>query len=229
VSVPQTAKKRVLITAGPTREKIDPVRFISNYSTGVFGYAIAEEARRRGLDTILISGPVSLKPPGGVRLIRVESALEMRRVLSREFPASDLLIMAAAVSDWRAGSIAGRKLKKSGSYMTLKLVRNPDILKELGRRKGRRVIAGFALETGRLAANAFNKLSDKNIDIIIGNKAGHGAEAFGDKKTSIILIDRLGNRREVTNKTKKELAKIILDKVLNFGIIGNSTYYRKNR
>lgn len=209
----------VLITAGPTREKIDPVRFISNYSTGTFGYEIARQAaKRRGVRVILISGPTTLPAPRHVRLIQVESAKEMAGAVKREAKRSDLVIMAAAVSDWRARSPKKSKTKRRGhAHKTLELVENPDILRSLGHRKGR-VLVGFALETGNLERNALKKLKEKNLDFIVANRLTPKKTVFGPGRTNIMMIDRSGDRTVLRGCTKKELAKIILDKAFNINI-----------
>lgn len=208
----------VLVTAGPTRERIDPVRFVSNHSTGTFGYAIAEEALRRGLRTTLISGPVSLKPPRGARFIRVESGLDMRAAVKREFRKHACLIMAAAVSDWRVRKPAMSKLKKGRTAPVLRLVPNPDIVKEVCRVKKDRIVVGFALETGDLVRNAGTKLKEKNLDLIVANKLGKRCDVFGNGIKEITLIDREGGRSFYRGKTKTALAKIILDKILGHKI-----------
>ena len=207
--------KSILVTAGPTREKIDPVRFISNYSTGTFGYELAREAGQRGCKVTLVSGPSGLTPPRGVKFISVETAEEMSRAI-RKNPA-DCLIMAAAVCDWKAAKVSAKKLKKEGAIKTLRLKRNPDILKELGRRK-RGLAVGFALETENLEKNAIKKLKDKNLDIIIANRLGKKKPLFGLNNIDIIIIDRRGIKERYKNSSKKTLSKIILDKVLNYNI-----------
>jgi phosphopantothenoylcysteine decarboxylase/phosphopantothenate--cysteine ligase len=209
--------KRVLITAGPTREKIDPVRFISNYSTGSFGYEIAKAARRSGLKVILISGPTTLKAPRGVKFISIESAREMLSAVLENVKRCDCVIMASAVCDWRPASISANKIKKGRGRIMLELVQNPDILKQLGRRK-RAILAGFALETENLERNARKKLHEKNLDIIIANRLKAGRSPFGKGKTDVLIIDRAGGLIKVQNKPKAELAKIIVDKVLNCNI-----------
>ena len=207
----------VLVTAGPTREKIDPVRFISNYSTGTFGYAIAEEARDRGCRVVLVTGPVSMKPPSGVKTVRIESAVEMLKAVKAWAGKADYIFMAAAVSDWRALDPARVKLKKTGRGFSLKLTENPDILKALGRRK-KYLLAGFALETGNLAANAAKKLKSKGLDLIVANKLTDGSKLFGDNKIDILVMDRYGGREPYNGLSKKRLAKIILDKAFGFTI-----------
>lgn len=211
-------KPLVLITAGPTREKIDPVRFISNYSTGVFGYALAEEALGRGTRVTLVSGPTHLKAPEGAKLIHVESALDMRRAVAAEFKKADYVIMAAAVSDWRLKKTSNRKIKRSSRGICLELVENPDILSEIGLCKVGRVVTGFALETENLEKNAIKKLLSKNADIIVANALKSRSSIFGDNSIDVVIIDRLGNKTSVKSKTKKELAKIILDKIFAFNI-----------
>jgi phosphopantothenoylcysteine decarboxylase/phosphopantothenate--cysteine ligase len=216
---PPKEKLRILITAGPTREKIDPVRFISNYSTGTFGYEIAKAAYARGASVVLISGPVSMPAPRGVKVIRVESASEMERAAFKEFPRCDCLIMAAAVSDWRVKTKARTKIKKGSYGMTLKLVENPDILKGLGgrRRKGQMVV-GFALETGNLRRSAIKKLKEKKLDMIVANRLSPERSVFGDRVLDVLIIDSSLRERIFFGKTKKELAKSILDNVFNHNI-----------
>ena len=210
-------KKRlkILVTAGPTREKIDPVRFISNYSTGRFGYAIAHEAERRGAAVTLVSGPTALPAPKGVKLVRVETALEMKKAVDAALPRVDCLIMAAAVSDWRVRHRADNKIKRSGAG-TLELIDNPDILLEAGKRKKRPVLVGFALETEDLKRNALKKLKRKNLDIIIANRLGPGQGVFGNIRSNITIWDRFENQTVLRRKTKQETAKIVLDKVFQF-------------
>lgn len=208
--------RRILVAAGPTREKIDPVRFISNYSTGVFGYAIAREAKRRGLRVTLVSGPTALKAPAGVKFIAVESSLDMRKAVLAEFKKCDCVVMSAAVADWRPVYSARKKIKKS-QKKTIELVENPDILAELGASKKGRIAVGFALETENLEKNALKKLKDKNLDLIVANRLGKGSELFGDKAIDVVTIDKFGNRARIYNKSKRELARVILEKALKLG------------
>ena len=211
--------KSILVTAGPTRERIDPVRFISNYSTGSFGYAIAKEAARRGHRTVLVSGPTSLDAPRGVKRVMVESALDMKRAVEYEFKYCGIVIMAAAVSDWRVKAAAGKKIKRGARVKTLELVENPDILAGLGKRKGKRIVIGFALETGSAGENALKKLRKKNLDMVVANTVTGKRSAFGSGRTSVVIFDRFNGETAYNNKTKGELAKIILDKAsgLNIG------------
>lgn len=206
--------KRILITAGPTREKIDPVRFISNYSTGTFGYAIAKEAKRRGLKVSLVSGPTLLKPPAGVKFIPAESTTDMMKAVLAEFKRCDCIIMTAAVADWRPRRAYSRKMKKSARKL-IEFVENPDILATVGRIKKKEFVVGFALETENLEKNALKKLKDKNLDLIVANRLTKKANIFGDKRLDVVTVDKYGNRARICNKSKKELARAILDKVLH--------------
>jgi phosphopantothenoylcysteine decarboxylase / phosphopantothenate---cysteine ligase len=209
--------KKILVTAGPTREKIDPVRYISNYSTGLIGYKIAGAAKARGLSVILVSGPTMLESPRGVKLVSVESACEMRRAVLKFIKRADCIIMTAAVADWRPKCSSRRKIKKGGAR-SIELVENPDILAEVGRLKKKAVAVGFALETENLEKNALKKLKDKNLDIIVANRLTPKRSIFGDNALDVVVIDRFGNKTRIFNKSKPKLAKIILDKALKFRI-----------
>ena len=210
----------ILVTAGPTREHIDPVRFISNHSTGMFGYAIAAEARRRGNRVVLITGPTSLQTPQGVKTVKVETALEMKRAVQRELRKGvECLIMAAAVCDWRPRFPATQKLKRKGRRTVLELVENPNIVSEVGWKKPKGlVVVGFALETGNLAKNAAIKLKRKNLDLVVANKLARGRSVFGSGSFDVLMLDRMGNKAIFRRRSKRTLAKIILDKALTFNI-----------
>jgi phosphopantothenoylcysteine decarboxylase/phosphopantothenate--cysteine ligase len=160
---------RVLVTAGPTREHLDAVRFLSNASSGKMGFACARAAARAGHQVTLVTGPVALPDPRGVRTVRVVSAGEMHGAVMRAFPAADAVIMTAAVGDWRPAERFAGKLKKSSGPLTLRLVRTRDILRELGGRKGRRVLVGFALEVQDAVAQALLKYKKKNLDFVVLN------------------------------------------------------------
>ena len=207
----------IVVTAGPTRERIDPVRYISNYSTWTFGYEIAKAAKKKGLDVTLISGPVSLKPPSGVKLIQIESASDMRRAVLDQIRHADCLIMASAVADWSPSLRSPVKIKKHNADLMLRLKENPDILAEAAKIKDK-VIVGFALETGNLEKNARKKLKTKSLDLIIANKLTTDHTVFGTVMTDILIIDRFGRLAAIKNKTKKELANIILDRILSLNI-----------
>jgi len=203
---------RILITAGPTREFIDPVRYISNSSTGYFGYKIAEEAARRGHKVILVTGPAGLKPPRGVRYIPVVSAREMEIAVKEHFRGSDCLIMSAAVADYRPDKISSSKIKKSSGKMVLKLVRNPDILSWAGKNKGSRVLVGFSVETGDVKKEALKKLCRKNADYIFATMVGTGPSPFGNKKIRVICFGRREAAEELYS-SKEKISSFILDKV----------------
>lgn len=206
--------KTVLVAAGPTRERIDPVRFISNRSTGAFGYEIAREALRRGMRAVLVSGPTELVPPKEARLVRVGSALEMRRAVMKELAGADFVVMAAAVCDWRPRRPLVSKIKRRGGRIRLELIENPDIAAEVGRKKGKRVLVGFALETETLERNAREKLKKKNLDIIVANMLSPSKDVFGPGKTDVVIIDRAGHKTAARNKSKRELAEIIVGKMI---------------
>src|SRR5262249_7553747 len=193
-----------LITAGPTVEDIDPVRFISNRSSGKMGYAIAQAAQQRGAEVVLISGPSDLPVPRAIRCVQVRSALQMRDAVMQEIKTSDALIMAAAVADYHVQTIAAHKLKKTDE-LELKLIKNPDILAELGgNRKGnkRPLLIGFALETENLLAQVQDKLRSKNVDMIVGNLA---SESIGhDQNTAVIATQR--GHVELARMPKDQLA-----------------------
>ena len=208
---------KILVTAGPTREKIDPVRFISNYSTGTFGYELAGEAARRGHDVTLVSGPTCLGIPAGVRRVMTESASQMRREVKLRARQAGCVIMAAAVCDWKVRTPSRDKIKRHCGIRKLVLEENPDILQELGEKK-RGVLVGFALETDKLEKNALLKLKKKNLDIIVANKVAAKSSLFGAGPTDILIIDKFFNKEMHKRRTKKALAKIILDKISNFTI-----------
>ena len=202
--------KRILITAGPTRERIDPVRFLSNYSSGKMGYAIARAAVLRGAEVTLITGPTELKVSGLLKKIQIESAVQMYTEVKKEFENNDIIIMSAAVADYRPLKYQEDKIKKGfGDKLKLELVKNPDILHELGKnKKTGQIIVGFAAESQNLVANARDKLYRKNLDLIVANDV----TAFADDENEITLIR--GNKIEKVARMKKvELADLILDNI----------------
>ena len=208
---------KILVTAGPTREKIDPVRFISNYSTGTFGYEIAGEAVRRGHKVVLVSGPTALPEPRGVKVVKIESAAEMLKAVRSNSRGADCVIMAAAVCDWKVRTPSRNKIKRQGGLKRLELEENTDILQELGKNK-KGILVGFALETENLEKNAISKLKKKNLDIIVANKLTAKAGLFGAGPTDVLIVDKFLHKETHRSRTKKALAKIILDKVSNFKI-----------
>jgi phosphopantothenoylcysteine decarboxylase / phosphopantothenate---cysteine ligase len=206
--------KRVLITAGPTREPWDAIRYLSNRSSGRMGYALAAEAARRGAEVTLLSGPVALTPPPGVRTLAVTTALEMHAQALALFPETDLVIAAAAVADFRPASPAEQKIKKSAMPPRLELAPNPDILAELGRAKTRQVLVGFAAESGsNLEGAAREKMKNKNLDLIVANAAGGDQDAFGAEESSALLLDARGGNQELGRQSKAALAAAILNVV----------------
>ncbi len=205
------AGKKVLITAGPTYEKIDPVRFIGNYSSGKMGFALAEECRQRGAEVVLVSGPVGLQSPVGIRRIHVESADEMHAACLREFANMDAAILCAAVADFKPATIAPQKIKREGEKLTLELTATHDIAAALGREKRPgQVLAGFALETNNEEANAQKKLKSKNLDFIVLNSLRNEGTCFGTDNNMVSIISANDNRL-FGLKPKAEVAKDIVD------------------
>jgi phosphopantothenoylcysteine decarboxylase/phosphopantothenate--cysteine ligase len=203
----------VLVSAGPTREYLDPIRFLSNPSSGRMGYAIAAAARSRGARVVLVSGPTSLSPCPGVEREEVVTAEEMRKAMLSHLPQADIVIMAAAVADYRPVHSSPRKLKKGEERLWLELERTTDILKEIGEEKGRRILVGFAAETEDLVANARRKLEQKNLDLVIANDIHQPGGGFGQEANQVKIIDREGGIEEIPLLPKAQLADIILDRV----------------
>lgn len=207
------AGERILVTAGPTREEIDPVRFISNHSSGKMGYAIARQARLRGAEVTLVTGPTALDVPYGVEVIRVESAEEMREAVLAKLEAIDIVIKAAAVADYRPTLRAEMKVKKTASHLAIELEKNPDILAEIGARKEGRTLVGFAAETEDLVGNATSKLHRKNLDMVVANDVSLEGAGFHVDTNIAKLLFRDGRVEELPLMGKEELAGIILDRV----------------
>jgi phosphopantothenoylcysteine decarboxylase / phosphopantothenate---cysteine ligase len=204
----------VLVTAGPTREPIDAARFISNPSTGKMGYALAAEARNRGADVMLISGPTHLHPPQGVNHRSVTTAAEMHRAVRDHAGRCQIIIMAAAVSDFRPKEPSERKLKKEGASLTITLERTEDILQGLGDAREGQVLVGFAAETDDIIRNAGDKLKKKNLDLIVANTIGLPGGGFASDMNEAVLIERRGNITELPRMTKTELAARIIDAIV---------------
>ncbi|HEX5646154.1 MAG TPA: bifunctional phosphopantothenoylcysteine decarboxylase/phosphopantothenate--cysteine ligase CoaBC [Nitrospira sp.] len=203
--------QRVLVSAGPTQEAIDPVRFISNRSSGKMGYAIAEAARDRGAEVVLVTGPTALAPPSGVKVVPVVSAHEMAEVLSQQFDWATVVIMAAAVADFRPKEQAGHKLKKGGrTAFSLELETAPDILSMLSARRTTQVLVGFAAETERLIAHATAKLVAKGLDMIVANDVTKEGAGFGSDDNAAVILTRSGTQKEFTVMPKRRLADAIL-------------------
>ena len=204
----------VLITSGPTVEPIDPVRFLSNRSSGKTGFYIADEAKKRRISRVIfITGP-SCHIPEGVEVVRVGTALEMREQVLRFYDGIDLVIMAAAVSDYSSAKIYPEKIKKGKESLTLKLVRNPDILLELGRRKKDQILVGFAAETENIIRNAQDKFKGKNLDLLVLNEISENNRAFDTDENQVYFISGKGIKANKTMK-KPEIAKILWDEIMN--------------
>jgi phosphopantothenoylcysteine decarboxylase/phosphopantothenate--cysteine ligase len=202
----------VLITAGPTREKIDPVRYLTNRSSGRMGYALAEAALRRGARVLLISGPTALTPPGAAEVTRVESAEEMRNAVLELLPQATIVIKTAAVSDYRPKVTAGQKIKRKGP-MTLELEATPDILKEISLRKQSQIVVGFAAETENVLENARQKLSVKHLDAIVVNDVSREGVGFDSDRNAATILTQ-DEVVEVAETTKWEVAQQVLDQVV---------------
>ena len=205
--------ERILITAGPTREEIDPVRYISNHSSGKMGYAIARAARLRGAEVTLVTGPTFIPVPHGVSVVRVESAEQMREAVLGRLDGSDIVIKAAAVADYRPRLRAEMKVKKSAAHLAIDLEKNPDILSEIGAIKGGRLLVGFAAETEELVANAAGKLARKNLDLIVANDVSQQGAGFNVDTNIVKLLFRDGRIEDLPLMAKDELAGLILDRV----------------
>lgn len=206
------AGERVIVTAGPTREYLDPVRFISNRSSGKMGYAIARASLRRGAKVTLISGPSVLPQPQGAKFISVETAAEMSDAVDRELPGATILIMSAAVSDFMPAERAGEKIEKSRE-LRLRLLQTPDILSNIGKRKDRLFTVGFAAETGRKIDRAKRKLKEKNMDVIVWNDVTKAGSGFDVDTNSVVILDR---ERETSLPllSKDFVAEAILDRLV---------------
>jgi len=208
--------ERILITGGPTHEPIDPVRFITNRSSGKMGYALAKMAMRRGADVILIAGPTSLPLPGrDIKWVPVWTAEEMRKAVFNYLEGSSVVIKAAAVSDYRPKVISQKKIKKGGSDTTLVLERTKDILEELGKKKGNRILIGFAAETEDLIANAKKKLVEKNLDFIVVNDVTQPGAGFGLDTNQVKILYPSGKVRDLPLMAKEEVSQFILDDVVD--------------
>ncbi len=204
----------VLITAGPTRERLDPVRFLSNRSSGRMGFALAEEAQRRGAHVVLVSGPVSIETPPGCERIDVETAQQMHDAVMLRLGDATIAVMAAAVADYRAASPAAQKIKKQGGPPTFELEATPDILRAVGEQKRALLLVGFAAETKNLEANARHKLESKNCDMIVANPVG-GDTGFDSATNQGLILTRGGDVIEIDPTLKSEMAARILDAALS--------------
>lgn len=206
--------RTVLVTAGPTREPIDPVRYVSNRSSGKMGYAIAEAARRRGANVTLVSGPTSLMAPAGVAFTRINTASEMHDAVMRTLPSQQIVIKAAAVADYAPVAAAGQKIKKTADEMTLTFKKNPDILAEITAASPRPFVVAFAAETENLEANAREKLLKKNADLVVANNVADASIGFDSDQNEVIVIGRDGSSTTIEKAAKLVVANRILDLVV---------------
>jgi phosphopantothenoylcysteine decarboxylase/phosphopantothenate--cysteine ligase len=208
------AGKRVVVSAGPTREAIDPVRFISNHSSGKMGYAIARIAERRGAHVTLVSGPVDLEPPLNVTLVNVISAEQMKTAFLEEMKQADIAVKVAAVADYRVKHQSEHKIKKTEDSLTIELEKNPDILKCAGQmKKSGQILVGFAAETRDLSENAVKKLEAKNLDMIVGNIVG-GGTGFGTDDNTVTFFYRNGHAEALESMDKENVAHVLFDRIL---------------
>jgi phosphopantothenoylcysteine decarboxylase/phosphopantothenate--cysteine ligase len=209
--------QRVLISAGPTQEPIDPVRYISNRSSGKMGYALAEAARNRGAEVTLVTGPTALTPPAGVRMIPVTTAQDMAAAMTAHFEWSTVVIMAAAVADFRPKEVASHKLKKSGQAVpTLELEQAPDILAMLSAKRTSQILVGFAAETQHLLAHAQTKLAAKGLDLIVANDVTQEGSGFGSDRNAAVILSRTGQQWPLSLRAKSQMAHDILSVIVDF-------------
>lgn len=203
--------RNILVCAGPTQEKLDPVRYLSNHSSGKMGYALAQAAKKYG-HVVLVSGPTALKAPQNCKFIPVVTAREMEKEMLKQFPKADLTIMVAAVADYRPETVARQKIKKTADTLILRLVKNPDILKKLGeRKKNNQILVGFAAETQNALAYGRKKLAEKNLDWIVVNNVAKKGIGFGAEENEAVLLSRGGKTIPFAKQDKKRLAAKLLE------------------
>lgn len=206
--------KKIMITTGPTVESIDPVRYLTNRSTGKMGYAIAKMAANRGADVTLVSGPTNIEPPSNIKkLIKVQSAKDMYDAIIDNFDENQVIIKSAAVADYKPKNYSDKKIKKSNDDLIIELDRNKDIAYELGKIKKNKILVGFAAETNDLIENAKGKISKKNLDFIVANDLTESGAGFGTDTNIVKIIDKDGNIAKYPQMKKDEVADVILDKV----------------
>lgn len=206
--------KKVLVTAGPTRASIDPVRFISNHSTGKMGYAIAEEARDRGADVTLISGPTNEEPLVGIKTIKITTNSEMREEVLSLYENADIVIKSAAVADYKPKEYSNQKIKKGEGSLVIELVRDNDILKELGDKKQNQILVGFAAESQNVVENARKKIEKKNLDYIVANDITSKDTGFGSSDNKVIIISKNGEEFPLEKMSKRKVARNLFDIIL---------------
>ena len=206
--------KNVLVSAGPTHSKIDPVRFITNRSTGKMGYYIAEEAKRRGANVTLVSGPTNINPPNGINVINITTNEEMKNAILDNFEKSDIVIKSAAVADYKAKNYSNEKIKKGEGDLVLTFVRDNDILKILGEKKSNQILVGFAAESNNVLENAKRKLENKNLDYIVANDITSADTGFGSEDNKVIIISKDREEIYLDKMSKKEVASKIFETIL---------------
>lgn len=212
--IPQDLKDLpILITAGPTIEAIDPVRFLTNHSSGKMGYSLAEAAKARGARVTLVSGPTHLQPPAGVEFVPVQTAVEMLGAVMDRYDDQQVVIKAAAVADYRPERVSEKKIKKQDDSLTINFVRNPDILLELGKAKKQQFLVGFAAETNQVVEYAIEKIKKKNLDLIVANDISQEGAGFGSDTNIVLLIDPQERVQPLEKANKSEIANKILDKI----------------
>lgn len=212
--IPQDLKDLpILITAGPTIEAIDPVRFLTNHSSGKMGYSLAEAAKARGARVTLVSGPTHLQPPAGVEFVPVQTAVEMLGAVMDRYDDQQVVIKAAAVADYRPERVSEKKIKKQDDSLTINFVRNPDILLELGKAKKQQFLVGFAAETNQVVEYAIEKIKKKNLDLIVANDVSQEGAGFGSDTNIVLLIDPQERVQPLEKANKSEIANKILDKI----------------
>ncbi|MEG1255251.1 bifunctional phosphopantothenoylcysteine decarboxylase/phosphopantothenate--cysteine ligase CoaBC [Clostridium sp.] len=208
--------KKVLVTAGPTRANLDPVRFITNKSTGKMGYAIAKEARDRGAQVVLVSGPTNIKPPSGIKVVNIETNEEMLSAVMAEFQTSDIVVKSAAVADYKPKDYSNEKIKKGPEDLNLELVRDNDILKTLGTLKQHQILVGFAAESNNVIKNAHKKLEGKNLDYIVANDITESNAGFGADTNKVTIIKRDGKEISLDNMSKRLVGYELFNMILGY-------------
>lgn len=206
--------KKVLVSAGPTIAPIDPVRYLTNRSTGKMGYAIAEEARDRGAEVILVSGPTNLNPPNNVKIINIKTNEEMKNEIFNNFEWADIVIKSAAVADYKPKQYSKEKIKKGEGDLNICLTRDNDILKSLGDIKTHQILVGFAAESNDVLKNAEKKLKNKNLDFIVANDITSSDTGFGSEDNKVVIISKNNEKLELEKMSKKEVASNIFDMIL---------------
>jgi phosphopantothenoylcysteine decarboxylase / phosphopantothenate---cysteine ligase len=222
-SRPDLAGETILITAGPTQEPLDPVRYLTNRSSGKMGYALAEEAASRGAHVILVSGPVSLPEPRGVKVVQVRTAVEMRKAVMDRLDEAGVIIKAAAVADYQRTNPPRQKEKKTAARLSLELDPTPDILAEIGRKKGDRLLVGFAAETENLIEEARRKLESKNCDMVVANLVSQDGIGFESDENEVVLVLRAGEAIPVRRAAKRAIAQRIFDEMIKLRLALHSS------